>query len=97
MSRTADLWWATEPVVESLEARALMSGTALDVTQATVTFGKELRVAGTSGNDQITVTRPMPGSALRPARAGRRRTPGRTRACGSTAGRGTTRSSSTRP
>src|SRR4051794_40359165 len=56
MSRTADLWWATEPVVETLEARALMSGTPLDVTQATVTFGKELRVAGTSGNDQITVT-----------------------------------------
>src|SRR4051794_25442446 len=56
MSRTADLWWATEPVVETLEARALMSGTPLDVTQATVTFGKELRVAGTTGNDQITVT-----------------------------------------
>ena len=56
MSRTADLWWATEPVVESLEARAMLSGTPLDVTQATVAFGKELRVSGTSGNDQITVT-----------------------------------------
>src|SRR3954453_23291399 len=56
MSRTADWWWTTEPVVESLEARAMLSGTPLDVTQATVTFGKELRVAGTSANDQITVT-----------------------------------------
>jgi len=61
MSRTADLWWATEPVVESLEARALLSGTALDVTQATAAFGTELRIAGTAGNDQITVTQTADG------------------------------------
>ena len=53
--------WAAEPVVESLEARAMLSGTALEVTQATAAFGTELRVAGTAGNDQITVTQTADG------------------------------------
>src|SRR6478609_11715923 len=57
MSRTADLWHATEPVVESLEARAMLSGTPLEVTtDPDAAFGAELRISGTSGNDQITVT-----------------------------------------
>jgi hypothetical protein len=42
--------------VEGLEGRTLLSGVPLSVSQVAVDGGMQLRIAGTSGSDQITVT-----------------------------------------
>src|SRR5580700_2330446 len=42
-------------VMEHLESHLLMSAVPLGISEAPVTGGTELRITGTSGNDQITV------------------------------------------
>src|SRR6185437_10778523 len=42
-------------VMEHLESHVLMSAAPLAVTEVPVTGGTQLHIAGTSGNDQITV------------------------------------------
>ncbi len=52
---------ASAAVFETLEARQLMSGSALSVTQVAVSAGTQLQIVGTSGNDKITVTQTAAG------------------------------------
>lgn len=49
---------------ESLEGRTLMAGNPLGVTQISYMGGVQLKVAGTSGNDQITVKKTANGIVL---------------------------------
>lgn len=49
--------------VETLEGRTLLSGVPLGVSTAVVDGGTQLRIAGTAGNDQITVTQ-TPGGLI---------------------------------
>jgi len=46
----------SQPVIETLEGRTLMTAVALGVTEVAFDGGTQLRITGTSGNDQITVT-----------------------------------------
>ena len=50
-------------VIESLEGRTLMAGTPLGVSTASYMGGTQLRVQGTAGDDDITVSR-APGGVL---------------------------------
>src|SRR5690348_17179056 len=50
-------------VVEALEARSLMSGVPLAVDPVTAFGGTQLKITGTPGSDQITVTE-TPGGLL---------------------------------
>src|SRR5690349_20213447 len=43
------------PMIETLEGRTLMTGVALGVSEVAIDGGTQLRITGTSGNDQITV------------------------------------------
>lgn len=55
---------ATDTVVELLEARTLLSAVPLTITEASVWDGTELKISGTAGNDQITVSQTSNGLLL---------------------------------
>jgi len=48
--------------VENLPERVLMTGIALGISEVTVDGGNQLRITGTTGNDQITVQQTAPDS-----------------------------------
>lgn len=55
---------AAAAVVESLEARALLSAVPLTIAQTPVWDGTQLRIIGTPANDQITVTQTSDGLVI---------------------------------
>src|SRR3954469_14158742 len=55
---------AVRAVVESLEGRTLMAASPLAVSEVATTNGMQLKVLGTSGDDQITVSKTATGLSV---------------------------------